>query len=358
MRAPLRRRPLAASVAAALLAGALATGAASAAPVPHASIPMALPALRTVSYSLAAGLKLKRATTAVLKQLAQNAYAWIPQSSCLATAIDSADGTPCTIGDTTASTTVVLFGDSSADEWALDLGALGLAHHFRVVAYLHAACPVGDVTVELAGGSVDPTCAAFRSNVLSELAQMRPAPALVLVSELRLSNFLTGSGQPLTNSAWSAALTTTLDQIEGDGLAVASLHGVDVEATSPAPCISANATHLSACTTRVAAADPGGYDAATKRGASTADAGDVDLRPLLCTSVACPAVVDAEVTHAGDNHVAEAYSAKVTAALGELLACLASEDFDHSTKAAVVVDDLLGKQPSRGFLRACKGLPS
>lgn len=317
----------------------------------------ALPGLHAVTGWLSAGLKLKVAPPSALSHLSENALAWIPDSSCLATAIDSDDGTPCVLGDASASSTVVLFGDSSADEWALDLGSLGAEDHFRVVAYLHAACPVGEVTVEIAGHTPDPTCATFRTTVLSDLAGMRPAPVLVVVSQLRLSNYVTSTGQTLSDAKWSSALAATLDALEADGLAVASLHGVPVATQDPGVCLTANPKRVSACTTPLKKADPGGYDAATKKGATVADAGDVDLQPLLCTTKGCPAVSDGQVTHSGDNHVTEAYSAKVVLGFGELLGCLVARSFTHRQAAAAVLDSLLGGKPSAATLAACRALP-
>jgi hypothetical protein len=323
---------------------------------PRASIPLSLPALHKVAGYVAAGLKLKVATSGVISQLQNNDLAWVPISSCLATAINSANGTPCVLGDATAPSTVVVLGDSSADEWALYVGALGTADHFRVVVYVHAACPIGNIVVETAGSSPDPTCTTFRSTVLTDLAAMRPAPSLVVASELRLSNYETSSGGTVTNAAWSAALTTTLKEIEADGLAVVALHGVPVVTENPAACIASNPKNLTACTTPLKKDDPGTYDAATASGASGAGAGGIDLHPLFCTSGGCPAVSDGAVTHSGPNHVTERYAADVEAALGELLGCEVAQKFTNSTKATAVFADLNGAKPKAAYLTACKAL--
>jgi hypothetical protein len=82
----------------------------------HTSVSTSLPALHTVAGWLAAGLKLRVASRGVLSQLSGNDDAWIPDSSCLKTAIDSTNARSYVIGDT-SSATVVLYGDSSADEW-------------------------------------------------------------------------------------------------------------------------------------------------------------------------------------------------------------------------------------------------
>jgi hypothetical protein len=315
-----------------------------------------LPALHTVGGWVAAGLTDAVATADVAAQLSGNAYAWIPKSQCLTSAIDSTNATPCVLGDVAAATTVVLVGDSSADQWALDLGSLGSADGFRLVVYVHSACPVGAVAVALYGEHPDPSCPAFRALVLSDLAAMRPKPVLVLASELRLSNYVSATGGRLSDTSWSRGLTKTLDTLEGDGLSVAVLHGVPVAPTDPASCIAANPTALTRCTVLRGHADPGGYDKATWSGARAARAAGVNLSPLFCTATACPAVVDGDVTHSGDNHVTERYAAAVTPALAELVGCTLAQSFSHRAGAAPVLRRLIGTTASSRVLRACRAL--
>ncbi len=315
-----------------------------------------LASVRKAATWVAAGLKVRDASSSIGKQLPNNEYAWIPSSKCLAAAITSTSATPCIIGDTSSTTTVAVYGDSSADQWALDVAALGVTHHFRVVVYVKAACPVGNVLVELEGLSVDPTCATFRSTVLSDLASMRPAPSLVLTSELRLSNYETSTGGALTNAVWSSSLTATIDQLEKDGLAVASLHGVPITLEQPANCIAANPRAMTKCTTPRKDADPGGYDAATLAGITAAHSAAVNVQPLLCTAAGCPVVADGQLTHAGDNHVDETYSKVLEPALGELLGCIAAQHFTNRDAAARVLNDLDGAKPAASYLKGCEAL--
>ncbi len=305
---------------------------------------------------MAAGARVKVLPTPLVAQLRGDDEAWIPTSTCLATAIDAPTATPCVLGDVHATTTVVAYGDSSANQWALDVAALGTADRFRVVVYVRAACPVGAVTVEVAGQHVDPGCAAFRTAVLADVAAMRPAPGLVVTSELRLSNYLTATGGSVTDASWSSGLTTTLDALEHDGLAVVELHGVPVEHFDPGSCLSAYPSDVQRCSTSPKASDPGRYDAATRAGTLAAHAGSVDLAPLFCTSTACPDVADDELTHAGDNHVDEAYASPLTAALGELLGCVTTQRLANRTAAAKVLAALDGASPSASFRRACASL--
>jgi SGNH domain-containing protein len=318
--------------------------------------PSPLPALHALGAAIAVGLTDNVATPPISSQLSGNAYAWIPKSQCLTTAIESTNATPCVLGDTSATTTVVLLGDSSADEWALDLGALATTAGFRLVVYVHSACPVGAVTVALYGEHPDPSCPAFRSLVLADLAGMHPAPVLVLASELRLSNYVSASGGRLSNTVWTKALTKSLDRIEGDGIPVAVVHGVPITPFDPAGCIAAYPTDMTHCVVLRKAGDPGGYDRATLAGARAAHAAGVDVAPLFCTTTACPVVVSDDVTHSGDNHVTELYAATTTAALAELIGCTLTQSFSHRAAAHHVLGSLLGGTPSAAVLRACRAL--
>jgi hypothetical protein len=343
---------LLAAVALALSTASLASAATG---TPRAS--RSLPSLHQVAGWVAAGVKDKSATPAIDAQLSGNEYAWIPTSQCLATAIDSTNATPCVLGDTASATTVVVIGDSSADQWALDLASMGTAHDFRVVVYVHAACPVGAITVELAGQSPDPRCATFRSLMLSDLSAMRPVPALVIVSELRLSNYKSSSGAAIPNATWSAALTSTLEGIEGDGIPVVALHGVPVTTTNdPAACIAAYQNSMTRCTTHLKDADPSGYDQATDAGALAAHAAGVDVTPLFCTTASCPVVAKGDVTHSEDNHVTERYAAAVRPALAELVGCAVTQSFALRADAVGILRSLLGGSPSPAALSACRAL--
>ena len=182
---------------------------------------------------------------------------------------------------------------------------------------------------------------------------MRPAPGLVVTSELRLANYETATGGTVTDASWSSGLTTTLDKLEHDGLAVVALHGVPVEHLDPGSCLSAYPSDVPRCSTTPKASDPGRYDAATRAGTLAAHAGSVDLAPLFCTSTTCPDVADAQLTHAGDNHVDEAYASPLAAALGELLGCVTTQRLTNRGAAAKVLAALDGASPSAAFRKAC-----
>jgi hypothetical protein len=160
----------------------------------------------------------------------------------------------------------------------------------------------------------------------------------------------------VTNSAWSSALTTTLNTIVStDGDAALLLHGVPVTTLDPAQCIAAHPNAINLCTTKRSAIDPSGYDGAAWTGAHAAGAAGVNVTPLFCTATACPVVADGAITHSGDNHVAETYATTVLAALGELLGCASVQTFTHATQAAPVLHALMGRRTS-ARTAACKAL--
>jgi hypothetical protein len=129
-----------------------------------------------------------------------------------------------------------------------------------------------------------------------------------------------------------------------------------VSAVDPASCIAAHPTAMTRCAIASKHADPSGYDRATWAGADAAHAAGVNVWPLFCTTVTCPAVVRGDVTHSGVSHVTERYAAHVRAALGELLGCAGTQSFAHRAAATTLLASLLGPSPSAATKRACAQL--
>ena len=80
----------------------------------------------------------------------------------------------CVYGDRESDTTVVLFGDSHALQYAPALRRIAERRGWRLVGLMRASCPVGDVDYQ-------PTCNAWRANTMRRILR-RERPDLVVVS--------------------------------------------------------------------------------------------------------------------------------------------------------------------------------
>src|SRR5690606_4967023 len=103
------------------------------------------------------------------------------QRKCL---IDLLDVEPvtCSFGAGSASKTVVLFGDSHADQWSTPLAQLATEQGWHLVTLLKASCPVANIADYSIRMQRDwPECAEWRARSIAEIGRMRPD--IVIVSQ-------------------------------------------------------------------------------------------------------------------------------------------------------------------------------
>ena len=81
---------------------------------------------------------------------------------------------PCVYGDADSETTVVLFGDSHAEQYSTALAPMVERRGWRLVVLTRASCPIGDVDYQ-------PTCNAWREGTLRRIVR-EERPGLVITS--------------------------------------------------------------------------------------------------------------------------------------------------------------------------------
>jgi hypothetical protein len=239
--------------------------------------------------------------------------------------------TVCKFGKLGARTKVVIVGDSFAGEWIPALSRLGKEYNFEVDAYERPDCNIASAVVRGFSGSVDPLCAPFRAQEISDINAMKPQPSLVVISEARYWTW--PDGRSITDLQWARAIRTTLASIRSTQKEV--LFGEPLASYVPAACLAAHLTTATAC------ADPVRKDvfSAVQFGVPGIVAGrsyPVGATVLMCGTT-CPLIADDTLVHSDASHVNQDYSALVAGALGELLGCGA-----YSSVSDVVTTRLLG----------------
>ena len=84
---------------------------------------------------------------------------------------------PCVYGDTTSTTTVVLFGDSHAAYWFPALDLISQEQHWRLVDLTKDGCPVAEVNI-----------AAWFSHWIGPICRLISRPRKTLAPAVRLSH--------------------------------------------------------------------------------------------------------------------------------------------------------------------------
>jgi SGNH domain-containing protein len=219
----------------------------------------------------------------------------------------------CTFANSSAPTTVVLFGDSHAAMWFPAVQHEAEQYGWRLITWTKATCPPFPVPIfSPVLGRTFTECAEWRADVLNQIAAIHPS--LVILGVARhytdIYNFTPYS------PVWLSGLGQEVSAIRGVGAQVMVLGPVPKPPFDVPGCLSAHLTDATACTVqRSTALDSSGTAAeaaAVQRNGGTY----VDTEPWLCSGQSCAVLVDNLVVYRDDNHLTQAYAQFLAPALG------------------------------------------
>jgi hypothetical protein len=220
---------------------------------------------------------------------------------------------PCVYGDTAATTTVVLFGDSHAAYWFPALDLISRQRHWRLVDLTKDGCPIAEVNIAawFRHGGPYPECTEWRSSAMTQIAALRPA--LVIATEARyleepearpLAGVPTGHG-----STWLNGLAAILGFLDRSAGHVVFISDVPTPAQSPLGCVSRHSSNVQRCDTQLSAAI---RLPSVKREELQLAAHEhvdvVDPTTWFCTSATCPAIVANLLVYRNIAHMEPAWS--------------------------------------------------
>jgi peptidoglycan/LPS O-acetylase OafA/YrhL len=207
-------------------------------------------------------------------------------------------------GDLTAPTTVVLFGDSSAEQWFDPLNEVALRWHWRLVVFLKDGCtPASALTFK--GTTTQPyaECTQWRQEALRRMVQLRPA--MVVMSGRTGADRPIGTAGP-ADRAWTAAWLATATAIRETGAVPVILQETPDPGVSVPDCVAANPLALGRCDldpeTALNDVHRHAVAATTKSGIRV-----VDTASWFCTATVCPAVVGNVLVYRDDRHATATY---------------------------------------------------
>ena len=194
----------------------------------------------------------------------------------------------CTYGYPTATTTIVLFGDSHAAQWFPTLEKLALEAKFRLVVLTKSSCPSVDVPLQDQGAFKNVPCEKWRANAIARIKAIHPVAVI-------MSSFQYYTPPPSyldRNKWWIDGQHRLLSKLSG-----ASDHLIYISDT-PRPlqnipnCLAAR--ELKSCD-------------GTKRSTVETIKGftKIDPTPWLCSKI-CPAVLNGYVVYRDASHISVA----------------------------------------------------
>jgi peptidoglycan/LPS O-acetylase OafA/YrhL len=209
----------------------------------------------------------------------------------------------CIYGDTGSAVTVVLFGDSHAAQWFPALQEMAQRNHWRLDVRTKKGCPTADIPI--ADPARGPECGPWRSQVIADLADERPALVIMSAYRYKTTSRAVGSSP---DDVWRNGLQTTLDALRPLAANVLVLGDTPTPLNDVPGCVASHLRHVSACMNpRSAAVKPGRLTVELDL-ALAHDARFVPTGDWLCTAVDCPVVIGNLLVYRDNSHITTATS--------------------------------------------------
>jgi peptidoglycan/LPS O-acetylase OafA/YrhL len=246
----------------------------------------------------------------------------------------------CVFGDSTSSTTLVLFGDSHAAQWFPALEQVANDRHWRLVSMVRASCPVATVPVyDPRGGEEQAECAVWRRLALRRIMELRPALVVMAnsVGYIKRPGESDGLSQ-LSYRQWGDGIRTTFVSLDSAG--VRGLFFRDTpRAKDDVPLCLSRAAYFGweqkECTAeRDAALYPEIYHLEQQAASGLPHVSTVDLSDLICGPVVCETVQRDMVVYRDRSHLTATYARSLAPALAQRLVPLIGGAVPASTGGA------------------------
>jgi peptidoglycan/LPS O-acetylase OafA/YrhL len=224
------------------------------------------------------------------------------------------DPPPCVYGDPAGKRTVVLVGDSHAEQWfpALDLAARDQG--WRLISWTKAACSIADVPQFSDVLRREFTeCLAWRESITARILAVQPD--LVISSQ---SNIVPDARTD--DQAWAAGTARALARFQQADIPVTYLGDSPSLRQNAPDCVADHLADVGACSTPRTIAAPAHGRAEELRSALTAaDVTVVEPADWFCTATSCPVVVGNLLVYRDGSHFSRTYSRYLAPLLQDLL---------------------------------------
>ncbi len=209
----------------------------------------------------------------------------------------------CVYGKKSAKRTMVLFGDSHAQQWLPALDRQGKRMGWKVVAWTKAACPVADIAIvndELRREFSE--CYDWRDRTIRRIAALDPDIVVVSQSD-------SVPGEQVGNTSWADATAASLARLQAEDIPVAYVLDTPIPSRDIPDCVATHLSDVGACNldrataTRYAGRREALDETLSRRGITAWDPAEV-----LCTSQSCPIVVGGLLVYRDASHLSATFS--------------------------------------------------
>ncbi len=224
----------------------------------------------------------------------------------------------CTYGDTHASKTIVLIGDSHAQMWFPAFRQIATQAHYKLVVLTKASCPAADIDVyDYLRKKPYVECTKFHQFEIARAKQLKP-DILVLASLARGIGLASSFHSAVSDSAWQAGLAKMLSAIPAKKKYIVGDIPFLGETGGP-DCLAAHEGDVQACSASQSAANSQLKVTAEQKAAAQAHATYINTTPWFCAQSRCYAVVGKYDVYSDNAHITGAYSTFLARALQSFL---------------------------------------
>jgi peptidoglycan/LPS O-acetylase OafA/YrhL len=222
----------------------------------------------------------------------------------------------CSFGAQSSSFTIVLIGDSHADQWSTPIRAIAGNNGWRMLTYLKSNCSVADIPVyNQRLHRISSECAAWRSSAMKAIVRLRPQ--LVIIGEFsnrysRQSSASVANAESL--ALWSAGMKRSFSRLQQGGGTIAMLRDTPTPQRDLGICLTRarwRGIPENCDIPRSVALDPALTMAESQLAASMPGVHLIDLTDRICGPTTCPALRDGMVVYRDATHIANQFASSL-----------------------------------------------
>jgi SGNH domain (fused to AT3 domains) len=226
----------------------------------------------------------------------------------------------CVFGDTTASKSIILFGDSHAAMWLPAITPFALKDHYKIIVFLDHGCPAADIEIDNPITlQYNVACTAQRVTDINLINGY--LPNYIIIADKTSGIVSNATGTYATNNQWQAAMQETLTLLEPSKAKIAIVSDINVFAAAPEECLAAYPGKVQECSVANPDTSPAqqGHQPAEQAAAKAMGADYINTSPWLCTSTKCCPIIGHFMAYADANHITVDYSVYLSTVVGQKL---------------------------------------
>lgn len=224
---------------------------------------------------------------------------------------------PCVYNAAATTKRMVLIGDSHADMWSQAVANIAVANGYSLLFLAKIPCPLPLVGFwNGLNNTPNPQCTSWKKWAFTRIQQFNPN---VVVATTEDRDPIANNNSPMSQSAYSKGLVTTLKDLSAPGRRVVLLGDIPYLKEAGPLCLSIHTSSVQSCSTSTGEAVTAQDQAAQRTAASQAGAQFVNVIPWFCTTKTCPAVIGSNEVYSDCCHITSNYGVNLEAVLTEAL---------------------------------------